>query len=220
MPIDIIVFLLIAVFLIFRLGSVLGKRTGHQKPADFLRRQQEDSGERREENVVHLPNQQHAEGGPESPAFTGPAGEGLRAIRDADPDFDPDQFLEGARAAFDMIVNAFAQGDQATLKQLLDEPTYESFATAIRERERNMQRMEDTLIGIDDAEIEEAELRGGVARVTVRFDSKQVNVLYDQDDQVVEGDPQKVIEVTDIWTFARDTRSDDPNWQLVETRSG
>ena len=225
MPIDFIIFVLIAIFLIFRLGSVLGKRTGHQKPPDFMGRHhrhaegENGNAEDDEDNVVHLPGSPDTEDKPESAAFSGPAGPGLKEIRNADPDFDPDQFVDGAKIAFEMIVTGFANGDRDTLRSLLANDTYEDFARAIDARETADQRMEDTLIGIDELEIEDARLNGTMAEVTVRIESKQVNVLYGSDGEVVDGDPQKVETVVDIWSFARDTQSSDPNWRLIGTRS-
>jgi predicted lipid-binding transport protein (Tim44 family) len=221
MPIDIIIFGAIALFLIFRLGSVLGKRTGHQqKPPGFpgapTPLETKDRTAENDDNVVRMPGA-HDEPEPESARFDGPAGDGLRAIRDADPDFDPDGFLEGAKAAFEMIVTAYAEADRKTLKNLLDKDTFESFSGAIDAREEAGQRLEDTLVGIDVADIQAAEMRGNEARVTIRFVSQQINVTYDSENRVLDGDPTAVETVTDTWTFARSVRSRDPNWQLVET---
>ena len=133
--------------------------------------------------------------------------------------FDPGQFLDGARQAFEMIVTAYAEGDGRTLKQLLSKDVYENFAAAIREREKAGERMEDTLYGIDEASIVDAGMEGSTASVTVKFVSQQVNVTYDSEGRVVAGDPNEVATVTDIWTFQRNVKSRDPNWELAETRS-
>lgn len=225
MPIDLIIFAAIALFLIFRLGSVLGKRTGHQKrPSDFPPAGQagaetrDRSGERGDDNIVRMPTA-FEEPEPESAQYDGPAGDGLRAIAEADQNFEPDSFLDGAKGAFEWIVTAYAEGDRKTLKNLLDKATYESFSGAIDAREKEGQRMEDTLVGIDKADVIEAELAGDTARVTVRFVSQQVNVTYDSEGRVLAGDPSAVETVTDEWTFARSVKARDPNWQLVETRA-
>ena len=185
-PLDLILFAALALFLIFRLGSVLGKRTGHQKPTDIFGDKQggergdapgsrDRSGEREdsaEENVIPMPGTRDEAAA--SPQMKGPAGSGLTQIKVADPSFDPDGFLEGARQAFEMIVKAYADGEGKTLKQLLSKDVYESFAAAIREREKAGHRMEDTLYGIDDAQIVDAGMQGNTASVTVKFVSQQV----------------------------------------------
>jgi len=231
-PLDLILFAALALFLIFRLGSVLGKRTGHQKPTDLFGDRgaqggasRDRSGEREDradENVIPMPgkrDQSWDDDGEESPQMQGPAGSGLTQIKVADPSFDPDQFVDGARQAFEMIVTAYAEGDGRTLKQLLSKDVYESFAAAIREREKAGERMEDTLYGIDEASVVDAGMDGNTASVTVKFVSQQVNVTYDSEGRVVAGDPNEVASVTDIWTFQRNVKSRDPNWELAETRS-
>ena len=232
-PLDLILFAALALFLIFRLGSVLGKRTGHQKPTDLFgdrgaagrERGGDRSGEREDradENVIPMPGKRDQGWGDEaaeSPQMKGPAGSGLTQIKVADSSFDPGQFLDGARQAFEMIVTAYAEGDGRTLKQLLSKDVYENFAAAIREREKAGERMEDTLYGIDEASIVDAGMEGSTASVTVKFVSQQVNVTYDSEGRVVAGDPNEVATVTDIWTFQRNVKSRDPNWELAETRS-
>jgi predicted lipid-binding transport protein (Tim44 family) len=224
MPFDLLIFAAIALFLIFRLGSVLGKRTGHQKPPEFpvktdtVRPESRDRSGEREDNVVRMPAG-FEEPVEESAYYKGPAGKGLREISQADPNFEPDSFVQGASMAFEMIVNAYAEGNRKALKPLLDKVTYESFVGAIDTREKAGQRMEDTLVGIDSTTILEAGMQGDEARVTLRFVSQQVNVTYDSEGRVLDGDPSTVETVSDIWTFARSVKSKDPNWQLVETRT-
>lgn len=227
MPVDLIIFAVIAVFFVLKLGGVLGKKTGHQQRPDMAPdardgkpdapNDRDRSGER-DDNVVRLPKS-FEEPEEESKHYTGPAGSGLREIAAADENFEPDSFVEGAQAAFEMIVNAYAEGDRKTLKNLLDKATYDGFAGAIDSREKSGERMEDTLVGIDAATIESAALQNNVAQVTVRFVSQQVNVTYDSEGRVIDGDPSKVMSVVDIWTFARSVKARDPNWQLVETRN-
>lgn len=226
MPIDLIIFAAVAVFFIIRLGSTLGKRTGHQKPTHFPGSSDapdarpstsgRDSGGDNDDNVVRMPTG-FSEPKTRGVAYDGPAGKGLREISDIDSDFDPDGFVQGAQAAFEMIVNAYAEGDRKTLKNLLDKSTYESFSGAIDAREEAGHRMEDTLVGIDSAAISAAGMDGETARVTIRFVSQQVNVTYDSEGRVVDGDPTSVETVCDVWTFARNVTSRDPNWELVET---
>ena len=219
--VDIIIFAIIAVALIYRLGSVLGRRTGHERPpSDIFRPNDQDNAD---DNIVPLPGQDRRPSvdapAAEDPVADTPVGRGLVAIRAADADFHPDGFLEGARGAFEMVLNAFAAGDGKTLKMLLADEVYQSFAAAIREREKAGERLDETLVGIDEATIVDARLDGRTAYVSVEFKSKQITALVDADGKIIEGDANAIVDVVDIWTFARDTRARDPNWALVETRS-
>ena len=144
---------------------------------------------------------------------------GPARIKAVDRSFREREFVKGARGAFEMVVEAFANGDGKTLKTLLDGPVYENFASAIREREKAGQTLETTLVGIDEAEIIGAELQGRYAVVTVKFVTGQVNATRDASGEIVDGDPNNVVQVTDIWTFRRDARSSDPNWLLIATGS-
>ena len=215
---DIIFFALVAGFLILRLRSVLGRRTGNES---------------RERWTPRLPPRGAAPGPADRPvpdkvtvlprpvpfATTGssPLDAALAQIRQADPNFDPQHFVEGARGAFDMIVSAYAHGDTATLRPLLANDVFENFAAAIKGRQDAKQTLETTLIGIKSAEIIEARMDGRSAFVTVKFVSEQVNVTRNAAGEVVDGEPNHVATITDIWTFARTTRSSDPNWALVQT---
>ena len=152
-----------------------------------------------------------------------PAGEpvaaGLARIKAADPAFDPAEFETGAQAAFEAIVDAFATADTGTLRALLNDEVFENFEQAIRARLDAAETLETTVVGIKKADIIEAAMSGHNAIVTVTFVSEQVNVTRDADGEVIDGDPAQVTDVTDIWTFSRNTRSRDPNWKLIETRS-
>ena len=144
---------------------------------------------------------------------------GLKQIGQADKSFDDKEFMNGARAAFEMIIGAFAANDKKALRPLLANEVYDNFTRAIQEREENRHTLETTLVGITDSEIIEAELQQKTAFITVKFVSEQVNVTRDEKGETVEGDASHVAKITDIWTFARNTRSRDPNWTLVATRS-
>jgi predicted lipid-binding transport protein (Tim44 family) len=146
--------------------------------------------------------------------------EGLNQIRRADPSFDPTYFLEGARSAFEMVVTAFASGEKGVLRPLLSDEVFQQFVTAIDERVAAKETLETRIIRLDNSEIIEAELLGRNAQVTVKLTSQQINVTRAMDGSIVDGDPGRPIEKTDYWTFARDTRSTDPNWVLVATSSG
>lgn len=214
---DIILFAMVAGFLILRLRSVLGRRTGQERRRNnpFLR-QPEPTGDK----VVPL--------GPRvavpPPTATAPPGDavaaGLAAIHNADPEFDPAHFVDGARVAFEMIVAAFAAGDKAKLRPLLSDEVYRPFSAAIDEREAAKETLETRILGIKQLDIVEAQLAGRWARVTLKIVSDQINVIRAHDGSIVDGDPDHPIEKTDFWTFARDTRSTDPNWALVATDSG
>jgi predicted lipid-binding transport protein (Tim44 family) len=144
---------------------------------------------------------------------------GLTQIRLADPSFDLNHFLTGARAAFEMIVQAYAAGDKDTLRPLLADDVFAGFAGAIDQRSAQGHTLDTHLMAIEDAVVVDAGMRGSVARVSIRFTSEQVNVVRDADGKEIEGDSTTAEEVVDIWTFERDTRSSDPNWTLVETRT-
>jgi predicted lipid-binding transport protein (Tim44 family) len=227
-----LIFLVVAVAIFWRLRSVLGRRTGNERPPkDPFRRPPQDrpaaTGGETNDNVVALPRS--GRNPPPADAASGridaiaPSGSALntalRAIVSVDRNFDADHFVQGAKAAYEMIVSAFAAGDRDTLKPLLASDVYDGFAEAIRDRESRGESMETTFVGIDKAEITEAQLKSGTAQVTVRFVSKLISVTRDKSGTVVDGDPAKVTEVTDVWTFAREVRSRDPNWKLIATEA-
>lgn len=208
--IDIIFFAMVAAFLVLRLRSVLGRRTGEerQRPDPFTRPETTDDGraERMDKTPVTLGVAEHG------------LVAGLARMRMADPSFDPGVFLGGARAAFEMILMAYAKGDRATLRPLLADAVHDNFCRAIDERERRGETMETELVDVRSVDFTDVVMDGTVALVTVRFVTEQVNVVRDADDTVIDGDPNQVEAVTDIWTFRRDMTSDDPNWELVATR--
>ena len=214
---DIILFAMIAVFLALRLRSVLGRRTGNERRRQSIIRQAEPTGDK----VITLPQRGNA--APPGPATEPPAdavAAGLERVGGADPGFDPEQFLQGVRGAFEIIVAAFAAGDKAKLRPLLSDEVYAPFCTAIDERNTARETLETRILALKRHDIVEAELAGVMARVTVKLVSDQINVVRAHDGSIVDGDPDKPIEKTDFWTFARDTRSSDPNWLLVATDSG
>lgn len=218
--IDIIFFAMVAAFLVLRLRSVLGRRTGsEQRRPDPFHPSPAESGDK----VVPLPDRtsRPAGAGPEiPPAARGtPLDSGLTQIGVADPSFSPEGFATGAKGAFELIVENFAKGDRKALRSLLSDLVFENFQAAIKAREDAKESHETTLVGIKSADILEARMEGRTAFVTIKFVSEQINVTRDKDGRITEGDPNHVADITDIWTFARNTRSRDPNWVLVETRS-
>lgn len=224
---DIIFIAMVAAFIGLRLRSVLGKRNGHERrrpssiePQTASARADTQGGR---DNVVPLPDRTAAARGEEDGPVEGieaGAQPGVAAIRSADPGFDPAGFIQGARAAFAMIVEAFARGDKDALRPLLADDVYASFSAAIDERQAKGHVLQTELVALPGAEIVEAGLVRSMARVTVRFRSEQINATRDPQARVVEGDASHIETLVDLWTFERDTRSRDPNWALVETRSG
>jgi predicted lipid-binding transport protein (Tim44 family) len=218
---DIILFAMIAAFLILRLRSVLGRRTGNERRPDSFSRQSEQARDKAGSNVVPLGARAGA-AMPPLPTTKPPdtVAAGLERIRSADPEFDPARFLEGARMAFEMIVAAFAAGDKAQLRPLLSDEVYKPFSDAINEREAGGETLETRILNLKSIDIVEATLAGRMARVTVKFVTDQINVLRAHDGSIVDGHPEEPTEKIDFWTFARDTRSGDPNWVLMATASG
>jgi predicted lipid-binding transport protein (Tim44 family) len=216
--IQILVFAAIAAFIGLRLYNVLGRRTGHEKPPPRPARPRQDGGDK----VIALPDrtsEQALRSQAEGQGASGGLAAGLTQVKLADPAFDREHFLAGARAAFEMIVDAFAKGDLQPVRAFLSQPVFDSFAVAVREREASGLARETTLVAIHEATIVEAAVERRVARITVKFVSEQINLARDKSGAVVEGRPGASQTVTDIWTFERDARSRDPNWTLVATRS-
>ncbi len=223
-----IVFLLLAVFVIYRLRSVLGQRTGNEPPPGVRREPPREQGN----NVIPLPtaNGARQEGfAPDAPApdrWAGiaeagsPIAQGLDAVSAADRSFEPKGFLQGAKAAYEMIVVAFAKGDRKTLKDLLSKEVFDGFVGVVSEREARGESVETTFVSIDRADLADVQMKARVANVTVKFVSKIITATRDKAGKVVDGSAEKVVDVTDIWTFSRDTASRDPNWRLVATESG
>ncbi|MBK1663214.1 translocase [Rhodospirillum rubrum] len=208
--IDIIFFAMIAAFLVLRLRSVLGRRTGEEqrRPDPFAQ------SESAQDNVIDLSDRKAVAGRPGDGTLAG----GLTQIQLTDPSFSPEGFLIGAKAAFEMILMAYAKGDKAVLKPLLAGEVFQNFSRAIDEREQAEETMETDLVGFKSVEILRAGMDGQDALVTVKFVTEQVNSVRDKSDTVVDGNPNQVEEVTDIWTFRRDTVSNDPNWDLIATQ--
>jgi predicted lipid-binding transport protein (Tim44 family) len=227
-----IIFLALAVFIFLRLRSVLGQRTGSERPPydraapNVVQRTQDNN------NVVPMPGAV-IDQAPLAPSADvaptdrwkdvaepgTPLAAGLDAIAAQDSSFDPRHFISGARSAYEMIVLAFANGDRRALKDLLSSEVYESFEAVIKDREKHEQKTETRFVSIDKAELVSAEARDRAAQLTVRFVSQMISVTRDKTGAIVDGNPDKVADITDVWTFARDTSSRDPNWKLVGTGS-
>ncbi len=227
-----IIFLALAVFIFVRLRSVLGQRTGNERPPyDPYTRDQVKPVPGRDK-VVALPGRNN-DASPQSAETDAPAGDrlggivpadsaaaaGLMEIAKREPGFDAAEFVGGAKAAYEMIVGAFAEGDRRTLKNLLAKDVFDGFATAIADRENRGETMESRFVSIDKAEITGAELKDRSAQVTVRFVSQLVSVTRDKEGKPIDGNPEAVTEVIDVWTFARELGTRDPNWKLVATET-
>jgi predicted lipid-binding transport protein (Tim44 family) len=222
---DILLFAAVAAFLVLRLRSILGKRTGAEDAERWTRRPPErpaeSTAERAEQipdNVTPFPGAPRPADAPAKIVLNDPALQlGLEDIRRLDPSFEPAEFVEGARSAFEIILLSYAQGDTESLKPLLTPEVYGGFASAIKGRQIAKQTLETTLVGIHSADICALRVTGRICEVTVKFVTEQVNVLRDADGQPVEGEAASVVKLTDLWTFGRDTRSRDPNWLLIRT---
>lgn len=218
-------FFIAAVVIFLQLRNVLGRRTGNEKPPfdPYSARSAEvPTGSAESDNVISLPRRSTEKD------FTAidkiaPVGtsvnDGLRAILAADPSFDPDKFIEGAKIAYEMTVMSFADGDRKVLKNLLSKDVFEGFIAAIDEREARGETLRSSFVGIDKAEISHADMKGTEAHITMNIISQMISATLDKDGKVIDGDLENVIEIKDLWTFARDTRSRDPNWKLVATEA-
>ncbi|CAN7492035.1 Tim44/TimA family putative adaptor protein [Rhizobium rhizogenes] len=223
-----IFFLVAAVLIFFQLRSVLGRRTGNEKPPrDIYGSPDQATGPTAPDagKVVTLPRRDASEDEDRfaaidafTPAGT-PLNDSLRELNKADPSFNPKEFVNGARMAYEMIVMAFADGDRNALKGLLSREVYEGFDAAITDRETKGEKVKSTFVGIDKADIVSAEMKDTEATVTMRIVSQMISATYDKAGTLIDGDAESVVEISDVWTFARDSRSRDPNWKLVATES-
>jgi len=224
-----IIFLALAVFIFLRLRNVLGQRTGEERPP-FERVARDAAGA--DNNVVPMPGSVVDQTASAPTAEVTPAERwkglaepgtplalGFDAIVTQDPAFDPRHFITGAKGAYEMIVLAFANGDRRALKDLVSPEVFESFDSVIKDREANEWKTETRFVSIDKTELTSAEVRDRSALITVRFVSQMITATRDKTGTVVDGSPDTVADITDVWTFARDITSRDPNWKLVGTGS-
>ncbi|HST37044.1 MAG TPA: Tim44/TimA family putative adaptor protein [Allosphingosinicella sp.] len=213
MTVEIVLLAMIALFVGLRLYSVLGQRTGHEQQP--VARAEPPAPEAK----AAAPTQDVVQPAPESTGFVyeqGAAG-GIRAIISADPGFDVARFIEGAQAAYRMVLEAYWKGDREELAWLANDSVSTAFAEAIDEREAAGHTLDNRLVAIERAQIEDARLNGKVAEIEVRFDAFVAAVTRDKDGEVVAGSLSDALPTNDIWTFQRDLSSKDPNWRLVET---
>lgn len=231
--------LIIAIFVIFKLRSVLGQRSDNERPPfdpyhpDNRLEHDADEPEMANDNIVTLPRKRDSrkrdgQETVENPVFAEidaissrrtKLNKTLRKIVERDPEFGPESFLSGAKLAYEMIVNAFADGDKKTLKSLLSREVYEGFGAALKNREANGEKVQSTFVGIDGADIVGADLQRDQTRISIRFHSQIVSATFDAKENIIDGDLQEVIDVIDMWTFSRSLKSRDPNWKLVATEA-
>ncbi len=229
---EIIILALFAGFLILRLRSVLGRRTGNERPRpDSAVNSQPNLPNTRSDrdktqpvtdlDVQEVPKDLTADkdktSRPGDETTTSVAGN-LLAIKRADPSFNEQAFTEGAKAAFEMIVNAFASGDKQTLQSLLGRAVFTEFSAAIDQRKTAGETLSTTFVGVDKTTIIAATLQRTMAKIDVKIASRQINVTRDKDGKIIDGDPTEIDKLVDIWSFERDIRSKDPTWMLVDTR--
>lgn len=237
--------LIVAVVLVLKLRSVLGRRTDddtqriERTRAEQQRQARAANAGATPDKVVTLPRREREEpaGGPTTALSVSEAEERIRSfaasdplvtkglldILKLDPLFNPEHFVGGAKAAYEMIVTAFAEGNRKALKGLLSRDVFEGFSSAIADRESRGEQIDQSFVGINKADILEADIKNGLASITVRFVSQLISATRDRSGAVTSGDPQKIKEVTDIWTFSRDISTSrsrqDPNWRLVATQA-
>lgn len=235
--------LIVAVVVVLKLRSVLGRRTGDEEAR--VERYRAERAARQGaagaagDNVVAMPRRD-ADASPATiapevkqadveeriktmPGVEAAARPGLVEISRLDLQFEPEPFLRGAKQAYEMIVTAFAEGNRKLLKELLSREVYDGFDGAIAEREARGEQVDQSFVGLNAADITEAEVKGGIASVTVRFVSELISATRDKAGAIINGDPQRIKEVTDIWTFSRDISTAkaraNPNWRLIATQS-
>ncbi|CBI75797.1 conserved protein of unknown function [Bartonella clarridgeiae 73] len=219
-----IIALIVVVVVFVQLRNVLGKRIGFEKPpfdsySGYPKKQIEVETT---DNIVSLPDQSSSQKSDFS-EIDAIAPEGselnvsLRTIRQFDPSFSPRFFMNGVQIVYEMIMTAFAQGDRVKLKEHLSSDVFESFCAAIEQREKNNERIQFTFVGINRIEFIAAEMQKKEAFLTVRIVSEMISATYNEQEECIDGNPEAIIEIRDIWTFVRNTTSQSPNWKLFAT---
>ncbi|WP_455482060.1 Tim44/TimA family putative adaptor protein [Bartonella sp. B35(2025)] len=219
-----VVALVIMVVVFVQLRNVLGKRIGFEKPpfdpySDGSKKQIEAETA---DNIVSFPHQASSQKNDFSEIDAiAPEGselnKGLRAIRQSTPHFSPQFFIKGVQVAYEMIVTAFAKGDRDQLKKLLSQDVFESFCAAIEKREKNGERVQFTFVGINKVEFIAASMQEKEEFLTVRIISEMISVTYNKQKERIDGDPDTIVEIRDVWTFVRNSLSSNPNWTLFAT---
>lgn len=232
-PFDVTTLLLaaLAAFVLWKLWSVLGARGGRETTRDpgvktGPKLAAPGDSEPTASNVVQLPGAMADQNVPHVDRWAGIAqpgsslSKGLEAIANSDTGFSPQAFLTGAGKAYEMIVTAFANGDRKMLKNLLAPDVYDSFTGAISARESRKESVETTFVSLDRSTIEDAQYKMPTAQITVRFLAKLISVTRGGDNSIIDGSAEKIVDMVDIWTFARESNNRDPNWKLIATETG
>jgi predicted lipid-binding transport protein (Tim44 family) len=216
----------VALFIFWKLRSVLGQRTGNERPAKEVFFPEPKAGSSPSSAPVgDIEKRAEVDRAPKKPVWTDVAAEGsslalnLEEIRKVDGSFDPKSFLAGAKLAYEMIVEAFAKGDKPALKKLLAADVFDGFSKAIDARGKDGQKLDFRFIGFEKAQIQAASLVGKHAALDVKFVTQIISATYDKAGVMIDGDPKAVREVADIWSFERDTAQKDPNWRVVSTET-
>ena len=229
---DILLFAIVAFVLVTRLSKILGQDSNEEDRANIERTWAHTFKEKEQQREKKLQDQQQKALDDKSDKTTeqtfaedmsenisGSVESGFRDIVGADASFNPAQFLNGSKKAFEMVLQAFVDGDKDTLQNLLDNKLYTKFASVIDIRTAEGHTAKNDLIGTDDVEPLSAKLQGKIAIVEVKFTSQQINVTHDENDEIVDGHPQAIDTIVDVWTFERDVKSKAPNWVLTHTRT-
>ena len=226
-----ILLLAVALVVFWRLRSVLGTRTGAEKPPFDLFGSKRGPAQDPSGTITRLPEttpvpaNDAGDRDPPPPVWKGYAEDGstlaaaLGRMAENDPSFTPRSFVDGAKLAYEMIIEAFAKGDKSALKNLLSQDVFDGFAGAIDSRLGQGERVESRFVGIDKARIQQVSLNGRKATITMEFVSELISATYDKAGEVIDGDPKEIRQVTDVWTFEREVGSRDPNWKLVATEA-
>jgi predicted lipid-binding transport protein (Tim44 family) len=220
----------VALVIFWRLKATLGSRTGNERPPfdPYAKADSPAAPEAANGNVLRLPKEPVTVSDskePAPPVWTGFAKEGsalakgIAKLAEADPNFTPQSFIQGAKTAYEMILEAFARGDKGSLNNLLSKDVFDGFAAAIDARNAEGQKLESRFVGIEKADLQAVALDGKRAAVTVNFVSEIISATLAKDGSVIEGDQKEIREVNDVWTFERDTGSRDPNWKLASTQA-
>ena len=209
---DIIIFAMLAGYLVFQLRKALGRKTDNQRPeASKTAKSKTDQNE--SDNVVSLREEQT-----QTSSGTKTFG-GLESLRQRDSAFNDREFVQGSKQAFQWIVSSFSEGNVEKLKQLLGPALFRSFEKAIEERKEGGLSLETNIVSIKSVQINEVVLNENLASITVEFVTDQIKVITNAEGSVVDGDPDTIETVTDLWTFSRDITSTNPNWLLVRTET-
>ena len=205
---DIIIFAMLAGYLVFQLRRVLGRKADQEKPHSIQPSPNHDSFPENDNIASPSENDDNSE-----------SVSNLTMLRRSDPTFNDKEFITGSKSAFSWIVSAFAAGETSKLEPLLSANLWKNFDMAIQQRVSDGEKLETTIVSIKSTLINDVTMSNGNVNITVEFVSDQIKVLRDRDGKIIEGNPDVIEPVTDLWTFNRDVKSPSPNWILVKTET-